>query len=99
MDSEFEEICNEIATSTMRLCAKAADRFGVHVRDVAHKVIVDILTGFMIVQNNDSVLLTLRTDPSDKAVDSHIHYDYLDADPDHIMQDFHLPNNHDNEKG
>jgi hypothetical protein len=80
-----------VHTCTQDLLNGIAERAlvnGIHPEELARRVLVKAFIALADANEAESFLLTLRKHP-DSTWGSHTHYDYLDADPEHLKQDFY----------
>ncbi|HEY6021958.1 MAG TPA: hypothetical protein VIY48_19475 [Candidatus Paceibacterota bacterium] len=87
MTEHNEELEEKIAEGVVTAIIKEAEKAGLEPDDVVIGVLVKIFIGIANGADSDSLLVTLRK--MGDGWQSHIHLDYLDADPEHIDRDLH----------
>lgn len=98
-EQEINQLIEGMAENFVKACDLAANKFpGIDPAGIASRACALILIAVADSGKKDSALLTVRKDASGEGWMSHIHMDYLDADPAHLMEDFHLPPAGDNKR-
>lgn len=85
-NGEKHEAVHAIVQATLEDCIRRALELGIQPVDLAHSVVVSMLTSLATSNDEDNICVLISKRGSQWK--SHIHYDYLSADHDHFKGDF-----------